>query len=148
MSLGMVVSHVLDFNYIITLLRFVQNLVRAVFGRRPQMSPDSSTLMSLFTRPKQVMSLVIFGLRWRQCSEGPPMLLYRFMIDAAYLYHIDSDSPSVSPYSYVPSQIQQAISHEDIAFHDNAMGSMYEFFRSVLYSTSNRGNHYCIISCI
>ena len=50
------------------------------------------------------MSLVIFGLRWRQCSEAPSVLLYRFMIDAAYLYHRDYDSPSVSPYSYVPFQ--------------------------------------------
>ena len=102
MPFGMVVSHVLDFNYIITPLRFVQGLVCAIFGRRPRMSPDSSTLMSLLEGPKQVMSLVISGLHWRQCSEAPAALLYRFMIDAAYLYHRDFDSPSVSPYSYVP----------------------------------------------
>ena len=46
------------------------------------------------------------------------------MIDAAYLYHRDSDSPSVGPYNYVPFQIQQAISHKDIAFYENAMGPM------------------------
>ena len=83
------------------------------------------------------MSLVIFGLRWRQCSEAPTMLLYKFMIDATYLYHRDSDSPLMSPYSYVSSQIQYAISHEDIAFYQNSMGSMYHFFRSVLYSASH-----------
>ena len=47
------------------------------------------------------------------------------MIDAAYLYHRDSNSQLASPHSYVPFQIQQIISHEDIAFHDNAMGPMY-----------------------
>ena len=67
------------------------------------------------------------------------MLLYRFMIDAAYLYHRDSDSPSVN---YVPFQIQQTISLEDIAFHENAMSPMYQSFRSVLYSASYRGHHY------
>ena len=46
------------------------------------------------------------------------------MIDAAYLYHRDSDSALVSTYSYVPFQIQQAINREDIAFHENAMGPM------------------------
>ena len=125
MPLGMVVSHVLDSNYIIAQLRFVQGLVCTILIRRPRMSPDSSTLMSLFEGPKQVMSLVISGLHWRQCSEAPTMLLYRFMIDAAYLYHIDSNSQLASPYNYVPSQIQQAANHEDIAFHENAMGSMY-----------------------
>ena len=74
MPLGMVVSHVLDFNYIITPLRFVQGLVHVVFGRRPWMSPDSSTLMSLVEGPKQVMSLVISRLRWRQYSEAPAVL--------------------------------------------------------------------------
>ena len=103
MPLGMVVSHVLDSNYIIAPLRFVQGLVRVVFGQRPRMSPNSSTLMSLLKGPKHVMSLVIYGLRWRQCSEAPIVLLYRFMIDAAYLYHRDSDSQTASPYSYVPS---------------------------------------------
>ena len=101
------------------------------------MSLDSITLMSLFEEPKQVMSLMIFGLHWRQRLETPAVLLYRFMIDAAYLYHKDSDSPSVSPYNYVPFQIQQAIRHEDIAFHENATGPMKNFFRSVLYSTSH-----------
>ena len=48
LPLTMVVSHVLNFKYIISLLRFVQGLVHVVFGQRPQMSPDSSTLMSLF----------------------------------------------------------------------------------------------------
>ena len=71
------------------------------------------------------MSLVIFGLHWRQCSEALAVLLYRFMIDVAYLYHRDSDSQSASPYNYVPFQIQQTVSHEDIAFHENAMGPMY-----------------------
>ena len=71
------------------------------------------------------MSLVIFGLHWRQCLEAPIVLLYRFMIDAAYLYHRDSNSQSASPHSYVPFQIQQTISHEDIAFHENAMGPIY-----------------------
>ena len=70
------------------------------------------------------MSLFIFGLRWRQCSKTQVVLLYRFMIDATYLYHIDSKSSLVSPYYYVPFQIQHAISHEDIIFHENAMGPM------------------------
>ena len=70
MPLGMVVSHVLDFNYIIAPLRFVQGLVRTVFGRRPQMSLESNTLMSLLEGPKQVMSLVISELHWRQYSEA------------------------------------------------------------------------------
>ena len=48
------------------------------------------------------------------------------MIDAAYLYLGDSDSPSVDPYNYVLFQIQQAISHKDIVFHENAMGPMYQ----------------------
>ena len=43
------------------------------------------------------------------------------MIDAAYLYHKDSDSSLVN---YVSFQIQNTISHEDIAFHENAMGPM------------------------
>ena len=85
MPLGMVVSHVLDFNSIITLLRFVQGLFHIVLGRRPQMSPDSSTLVSPLKGPKQVMSLMIFGLRWRQCSEAPVVLRYTFMIDASIL---------------------------------------------------------------
>ena len=105
MPLRMVVSHVLDYNYIIASLRFIYGLVHTVLGQRPRMLPDASTLMSLFEGPKQVMSLVIYGLRWRQCSEAPTVLLYRFMINAAYLYHKDSDSQSVSPYSYAPSQI-------------------------------------------
>ena len=66
MPLGMVVSHMLDSNSIIALLRFVQGLVRTVLGRRPQMSLDSSTLISLLEGDEQVMSLVIFGLHWRQ----------------------------------------------------------------------------------
>ena len=66
MPLGMVVSHVLDFNSIITPLRFMQGLFHTVLGRRSQMSPDSSTLVSPLEGPKQVMSLVILGLRWRQ----------------------------------------------------------------------------------
>ena len=74
MPLEMVVSHVLDSNYIIAPLRFVQVLVRTILGRRPWMSPDSITFMILFEGPKQVMSLVIFGLRWRQCSEAPAVL--------------------------------------------------------------------------
>ena len=74
MPLEMVVSHMLDFNHVIASLRFVQGLVRVVFGQRPWMSPDSSTLMSLFEGPKQVMSLMISGLHWRQCSEAPTML--------------------------------------------------------------------------
>ena len=48
------------------------------------------------------------------------------MIDEAYLYRKDCDSQSVSPYSYVPFQIQQTISHDDIAFHQNAMDPMYQ----------------------
>ena len=70
------------------------------------------------------MSLVIFGLHWRQCLEALAVLLYRFMIDAAYLYHRDSDSLSVSPYSYVLLQIQQTISYEDIGFHDEESESL------------------------
>ena len=97
MPLGMVVSHMLDSNYIIAQLTFLQGLVCTVFGQRPWMSPNSSTLMSLFKGPKQVMSLVISGLHWRQCSEAPIVLLYRFMIDAAYLYHRDSNSQLASP---------------------------------------------------
>ena len=124
MPLGMVVSHVLNFNSIISLLRFIQDLVRTVLGRRPRMSPDSSTLMSLLEGPKQVMSLVISGLHWRQCSESPVALLYRFMIDTTYLYHRDSNSPSVGPYNYVLFQIQKVVGHEDIAFHENSMGPM------------------------
>ena len=122
MPLGMVVSHMLNSNYIIAPLRFVQGIGLCNIWSKTQMSTDSSTLMNLFEGPKQVMSLMISRLHWRQCSEAPAVLLYRFMIDAAYLYHRDSDS--VSPYSYVPSQIQQAMSHEDIAFHENAMGPM------------------------
>ena len=124
MPLGMVVSHMLDFNSIIVPLRFVQGLFHAVLGRRPRRSPDSSTMMSLLEGPKQVMSLVIFGLRWRQCSEAPTVLRYTFMINVAYLYHRDSESQSVSPHTYVPFQIQQTISHEDIEFHENAMDPM------------------------
>ena len=74
MTLGMVFSHMLDSNYIIKPLRFIQGLFHAVFGRRPRMSPDSSTLMSLFEGPKKVMSPVIFGLRWRQCLDAPAVL--------------------------------------------------------------------------
>ena len=106
MPIGMVVCHVLDSNFIIVPLRFVHGFLCIVFGRRPRMSPDSITLMSLFKGPKQVMSLVISRLHWRQCLEAPTVLLYRFMIDAAYLYHRDFDSQSVSPYSYVLLQIQ------------------------------------------
>ena len=102
MPLEMVVSHVVDFNYIIEPLRFIQGSVCAVFGQRPQMSPNSSTLMSLFEGPKQVMSLVIFGLRWRQRSEARAVLRYTFMIHATYLYHGDSGSQSASPYRYLP----------------------------------------------
>ena len=102
MPLGMVVSHVLDSSYIIALLRFIQGFFCTIFGQRPQMSPDSRTLVSPLEGPKQVMSLVIFGLRWRQCSESPAVLQYTFMIEPAYLYHRDSDSQSVSPHSYVP----------------------------------------------
>ena len=136
MPLGMVVSHVLDSNYIIAPLRFVQGLVRTVLGRRPQMSLDSSTLMSLLEGPKQVMSPVISGLRWRQCSEAPRVLRYTFTIDAAYLYHIDSNSQSASPRSYVLFQIQQTFSHEDIAFHENSMGPMYHI--SIVFSLTWR----------
>ena len=88
----MVVSHVLDFNYIIASLIFVQGFVHTIFGRRPQMSPNSSTLVSPLEGPKQVMYFVIYGLRWRQCSETLVVLLYRFMIDATYMYDRDSDS--------------------------------------------------------
>ena len=101
MPLGMVVSHVLHFNSIIALLRFVQGLFHTVLGRRPQMSPDSSTLVSPLEGPKQVMSLMISGLCWRQCSEAPTVLQYTFMIDTTYLYCRDFDSQSVSPHSYV-----------------------------------------------
>ena len=48
------------------------------------------------------------------------------MIDATYLYHRDSDTASVSPYSFVPFQIQQTINHEYVAFHENSMGPMYQ----------------------
>ena len=85
MPLGMVVSHVLDFNSIIEPLRFVQGLFHTILGLRPQMLPDSSTSVSPLEGPKHVMSLVISGLRWRQCLEAPVVLLYKFMIDAAYL---------------------------------------------------------------
>ena len=101
MPLRMVVSHMLDFNSIIASLRFVQGLFHIVLGRRPRMSPDSSTLVSPLEGPKQVISLVIFGLRWRQCSESPTMLQYTFMIDTTYLYRKDSNSQSVSLHSYV-----------------------------------------------
>ena len=92
----------LDFNSIITLLRFVQGLFHTVLGQRPRMSPDSSTLVSPLEGPKKVMSLVIFDLCWRQWSKAPSVLWYTFMIDTAYLYHKDSDSQWASPYSYVP----------------------------------------------
>ena len=72
------------------------------------------------------MSLVIFGLHWRQCLEAPVVLRYTFMIDTTYLYRRDSDSQTTSPYNYVPLYIQQTVSHEDIAFHENAMGPMYQ----------------------
>ena len=52
------------------------------------------------------------------------VLLYIFMIDTTYWYHRESDSPSVGPYNYVPFQIQDTLKHEDIAFHENAMGPM------------------------
>ena len=71
------------------------------------------------------MFLVISELRWRQCLEAPAVLRYTFMIDTSYLYHRDSDSQSASPHSYVLFQIQQTISHEDIAFHENSLGPMY-----------------------
>ena len=80
--------------------------------------------MSLLEGPKQVMSLMIFGLRWRQRSEAPAVLQYTFMIDTAYLYHSDFDFLLVSPYNYLLFQIQQVISHEDISFHENTMGPM------------------------
>ena len=48
------------------------------------------------------MSLVIFGLHWRQYSEALAVLRYTFIIDAAYLYHGDSDPQLASPHSYVP----------------------------------------------
>ena len=83
------------------------------------MSPDSSTLVSPLEGPKQVMSLVIYGLHWRQRLEGPAVLRYTFMIDAAYLYH--NQQVHIAMY-----QIQQTISHEDVAFHENAMGLMYQ----------------------
>ena len=97
MPLGMVVSHVLGFNPIIAPLIFVEVLFQAVLSQRPRMSPDSSTLVSLLEGPKQVMSLVISRLHWRQCSEALEALLYRCMIDGAYLYHRDSNSPLVIP---------------------------------------------------
>ena len=80
---GKVVSHVLHSNYIIAPLKFVQGLFHIVLGQRPQMSPDFSTLVSPLEGPKQVMSLVISGLRWRQCLEAPTVLRYTFMIDVA-----------------------------------------------------------------
>ena len=61
--------------------------------------------MSLLEGPKQVMSLVSSELRWRQYSEAPTVLQYTFMIDAAYVYHRDFDSQSVSPHSYEPDPI-------------------------------------------
>ena len=72
------------------------------------------------------MSLVISGLRWRRCLESPSVLRYTFMIDVTYLYHRESDSQSTSPHSYVPFQIQHIINHEDITFHENSMGLMYQ----------------------
>ena len=82
--------------------------------------------------PNKFMPLVISGLHWRQCSEASAVLRYTFMIDTTYLYHKDSNSQSVSPYNYVPSQIQQAINHEDIKFHENAMGIIYQI--SIVFS--------------
>ena len=76
-----------------------------ILGRRPWMSPDSSKLVSLLEGHKQVMSLVIFELHWRQCSEAPVVLRYTFMIDAAYSYHRDSNSQLASPHSYVPDPV-------------------------------------------
>ena len=67
------------------------------------MSHDSSTLMSLFEGPKQVYVPYDFQVVLEIVFRSPVMLLYRFMIDATYLYHKDSDSPPVNPYSYVPS---------------------------------------------
>ena len=78
--------------------------------------------MSLFEGPKQVYVPCDFWVALETVFKIPSSALYRLMIDATYLYHRDSDSPSVSPYNYVSFQIQQAISHEDIAFHENAMG--------------------------
>ena len=52
MPLEMVVSHVLESNYIIVPLRFVQGLVYTVLGQRPRMSPDSTTLMIPLEGPK------------------------------------------------------------------------------------------------
>ena len=103
MPIGMVVSHMLDSNYIIAPLRFVQGLFHTVLGRRARMSLDSSTLVSPLKGPKLVMSLVISSLRWRQCSEAPTVLRYTFMIDATYLYRRDSESQSASPHIYVPN---------------------------------------------
>ena len=100
MPLGMVVSHVLNFNSIIALLRFVQGLFCTILGRRPRMSLDSSTLVSPLEGPKQVISLVISGLHWRHCLEAPAVPQYTFMIDITYLYCKDSDSQSASPHSY------------------------------------------------
>ena len=73
------------------------------------------------------------------------------MIDAAYLYHRDSDSQSISPYSYVPFQIHHTVSHEDIEFHSNAMGPMYQI--SIVFSLTLRQPSlyyqlYMICSCI
>ena len=48
----------------------------------------------------------------------------------------------MSPYKCVNFYIQQSISCEDIAFHENTMGPMYWFFRSTLYATSYWGHHY------
>ena len=73
------------------------------------------------------------------------------MIDAAYLYHRDSDSQLVSPYNYVLFQIQQIVSHEDIAFHENAISPMYQI--SIVFSLTLRQpllyhQLYMINSCI
>ena len=111
--------------------------IHAVFGQRPRMSPDSSTLMSLFEGPKQVYVPYDFWVALETVFKSPSSAPIRFMIDAAYLYHRDSNSPLVSPYSYVPFQIWQTTSHEDITFHENAMGPMQQFFRSLLYSASH-----------
>ena len=79
------------------------------------------------------------------------MLRYTFMIDVAYLYHRYSNSQSGSPHSYVLFQIQQTISHEDIAFHENSMGPMYQI--SIVFSLTLRQpllyhQLYMIGSCI
>ena len=107
MPLGMVVSHVLDFNSIIAPLRFVQGLFRTALGQRRWISLDSSTLVSPLEGPKRVMSLVIFELRWRQCSEASTVLQYTLIIDAAYLYRRDSDSQLASPHSYEPDLVDR-----------------------------------------